>query len=72
MQALGNEANRRYITVIDGSRIRERGVPIPGRLVAHLRGGWGHAPQKISGNMSALRCILPHSGGSSENFYIII
>ena len=56
-----------------GSRIWERLIPIgwakPTRpLAAHLRGVWGMPPQNISGKMSTLRCILPHSGGSSANF----
>jgi len=31
------------------------------------RGVWGHAPQKIFGNMDALRCSLVHFGVETES-----
>ena len=38
-------------------------------ITDHYRGFWGMLPQQHFGNMSALRRILAHFGGSSANLY---
>ena len=44
------------------------GQSLPGCIEAYLREAGGMPPQEIFGNISALRRILAHSGGSSANF----